>query len=155
MKKKCGVIMPVFSLPTKYAIGSLGKRAYDYKEYISKSGQTYLQFLPLVQTGYADSPYQSCCSYSGNPYFIDVEILCEKRLLPHREIMTAIDKGEKIDYGKLYVDRYALLKKAYSRFDTAGKDFIAFLRKGKFNDYALYMNLRTKYQKPWDEWRKE
>lgn len=155
MEKKCGVIMPVFSLPTKYAIGSLGKRAYDFVDFLSKSSQTYWQFLPLVQTGYADSPYQSCCSYSGNPYFIDVEILCEKRLLTHREIMTAIDKGEKIDYGKLYVDRYALLKKAYSRFDTAGKDFIAFLRKGKFNDYALYMTLKTKYQKPWYEWQKE
>lgn len=147
--------MPVFSLPTKYGIGSLGKSAYSFVDFLSNSGHTYWQLLPLVQTGFADSPYQSCCSDSGNPYFIDVEILCSKRLLTHREIMTAIDKEKTIDYGKLYVERYALLRKAYSRFDKSRSDFAGFLRKGKYNDYAMYMTLKSKYSKPWYEWPRE
>ena len=100
--RKCGLLMPVSALPSKYGIGSFGKWAYAFVDFLKKSGHTYWQMLPLVQTGYADSPYATCADGSGNPYFIDLEVLRTKRLLTYREVEAAIDKEDYIDYGKLY-----------------------------------------------------
>lgn len=150
--KRCGLIMPVFSLPSKYGIGSFGKWAYMFVDFLKKSGHSYWQMLPLTQTGYADSPYATCSDASGNPYFIDLEVLRSKKLLTYREVEAAIDKDDYIDYGKLYVERYALLRKAFSRFDVEDKDFRAFLQKGEFYDYALFMSIKGKYNDIWLNW---
>lgn len=155
MKKQTGILLPIFSLPSKYGIGSFGKWAYTFVDFLKKSGQEYWQILPLVQTGYGDSPYQTTCDISGNPYFIDLEVLRSKRLLTYREVEAAIDKSEKIDYGKLYNDRYPLLRKAFSRFDTKDSKFKAFLKKGEFNDYALFMTLSQKLGGGWYDWPDE
>ena len=72
--------MPVFSLPSEYGIGDFGKSAKDFIDYLKEAGQSVWQILPLVQTGYGNSPYSSVCSYSYNPYFISPEILLEKGL---------------------------------------------------------------------------
>lgn len=150
--KKCGILMPVFSLPSKYGIGSFGKWAYSFVDFLKKSGHSYWQMLPLTQTGYADSPYASCADASGNPYFIDLEILRSKKLLTYREVEGAIDKNDRIDYGKLYVERYKLLRKAFSRFDVNDKNFKNFLQKGEFTDYALFMAIKQQYNDVWMNW---
>ncbi len=150
--KKCGLLMPVFSLPSKYGIGSFGKWAYTFVDFLKKSGHGYWQLLPLTQTGYGDSPYASCADASGNPYFIDLEVLRSKKLLTYREVEEAIDKSDRIDYGKLYVERYALLRKAFSRFDVNDKNFKAFLQKGEFYDYAVFMAIKQKYNDVWLNW---
>mgnify|MGYP003431077832 CR=1 FL=1 len=67
--------MPIFSLPGKYGIGTFGREAYKFVDFLKKSGQSYWQILPLSPTGYGDSPYQSFSAYAGNPYFIDFELL--------------------------------------------------------------------------------
>lgn len=152
MDKKCGVLLPVFSLPSKYGIGTLGKWAYKFVDLLKETGHSYWQMLPLVQTGYCDSPYSTCADISGNPYFIDPEILRTKKLLTYREVEKLIDKSEKIDYGKLYSTRYEMLRLAFSRFDTADKAFKKFLKRGDFNNYALFMALKQKFNKPWNEW---
>ena len=155
MKKGAGVLMPVFELPSKYGIGSFGKWAYTFVDFLKRAGQTYWQMLPLVQTGYGDSPYQTVCDISGNPYFIDLEILRGKKLLTYREVENAIEKSDLIDYGKLYSDRYPLLKKAFSRFDKNDRSFRAFVKKGDYVDYALFMTLSSAFEKPWYEWPDE
>ena len=150
--RKCGLLMPVSALPSKYGIGSFGKWAYAFVDFLKKSGHTYWQMLPLVQTGYADSPYATCADGSGNPYFIDLEVLRTKRLLTYREVEAAIDKEDYIDYGKLYSQRYQLLRKAFSRFDVNQKQFKAFVSKGEFNDYALFMALKGQFNSSWIDW---
>lgn len=152
MDKKCGVLLPVFSLPSKYGIGTFGVWAYKFVDLLKETGHTYWQVLPLVQTGYSDSPYSSCSDISGNPYFIDPEILRDEKLLTYREVEKIIDKSEKIDYGKLYATRYDVLRKAFSRFDVENKAFRSFLKRGEFNDYALYMALKQRFNLPWYEW---
>ncbi len=153
--KKCGLLMPVFSLPSKYGIGTLGKWAYKFIDFLKNSGHSYWQILPISQTGFADSPYASCASISGNPYFIDLEILRDEHLLTYREVEAAIDKSERIDYGKLYQNRYPLLRKAFSRFDRNQKQFKSFLQKGEYKDYAVFMALKKTYDSPWNEWPEE
>ena len=67
MKRKRGVLMPVSSLPSPYGIGAFSKEAYKFVDFLAEAGQTYWQMLPLGQTGYGDSPYQSFSTFAGNP----------------------------------------------------------------------------------------
>ena len=76
--RRAGVLLPVSSLPGKYGIGTFGKAAYDWVDYLKASGQSLWQILPLGPTGYGDSPYQSFSTFAGNPYFIDLEKLIEE-----------------------------------------------------------------------------
>ena len=113
-----GILMPIFSLPGEYGIGTLGKEAYNFIDFLKEAGQTYWQILPIGVTGFGDSPYQSFSSYAGNPYFIDLEMLCNAGYLEKKEI-TAFDFGDnagKINYEKMYNSRYKVLKTAFERF---------------------------------------
>ena len=147
--------MPVSALPCKYGIGSLGEGAYRFVDFLKAAGQKYWQVLPLSQTGYGDSPYQTCSDRSGNPYFIDLEILHKKGLLTKRELQGAIEKSPKIDYGKLYNERYPLLRKAFSRFDVRSDAFKRWCKKGEFADYACFAALNQKFGVAFYDWPEE
>ena len=69
MNRSSGILMPIFSLPSPYGIGTLGKAAYDFADFLAEAGQHYWQMLPLGPTSYGDSPYQSFSTFAGNPYF--------------------------------------------------------------------------------------
>lgn len=142
MKRGAGILMPVSALPSKYGIGSFGAPSMRFIDFLKKSGQKYWQILPLVQTGYGDSPYQTVCDYSFNPYFIDLEILFRKGLLTKREMEAQIDKSPKIDYGGLYNKRYAILRKAFTRFDVTSPSFVRFLRSEENKNYAVFMAIK-------------
>ena len=98
MKRQAGILLPIFSLPNKYGIGSFGKQAYKFIDFLKSAGQKVWQILPLVQTGFGNSPYSSVCSYSFNPYFIDLDLLVEQGLLTKEEIKSSIYDGEYINY---------------------------------------------------------
>ena len=80
MKRDSGVLLAVSSLPSRYGIGSLGKSAHDFVDFLDATGQTCWQVLPLNPTSYGDSPYQSPASQAGNPYFIDLDLLARKKI---------------------------------------------------------------------------
>lgn len=141
-KRSAGVLLHISSLPGRFGIGTFGKTAYDFVDILSKNNVKYWQILPLVQTGFGDSPYQSVCCNSGNPYFIDPEFLKKDGLLTDEEVEEAVLPAGKVDYAALYNTRYAMLRKAYSRFDTTTKNFRAFVYKGEYKDYACYMTLK-------------
>lgn len=73
--------MAISSLPSKTGIGTFGDKAREFVDFLSEAHQTYWQILPLSQTSYGDSPYQSFSAYAGNPYFIDLDYLCKDGLL--------------------------------------------------------------------------
>ena len=75
------MLMPVSALPGAYGIGCFSKEAYEFVDILKEAGQKLWQILPLGQTGYGDSPYQSFSTFAGNPYFIDLETLIEDELL--------------------------------------------------------------------------
>ncbi len=144
--------MPISALPSKYGIGNIGESAKYFLGFLKSAGQSYWQVLPVVQTGYGDSPYQSVCDASGNPYFLDLETLRREGLLTKRELAAAIEKSPLIDYGKLYEERYALLRKAFSRFNVDSPAFCRWKKKGEFRDYALFMAIKQKYPVNFCEW---
>ena len=85
--------MPIFSLPSKYGMGSFGKEGYEFVDFLRMSGQKIWQVLPLVQTGFGNSPYSSVSSDSFNPYFISVEQLKNEGLLTENPKISAVDGG--------------------------------------------------------------
>jgi len=153
-----GILMPISSLPSKYGIGCFSKEAYLFIDQLKESGQRYWQILPLGPTGYGDSPYQSFSTFAGNPYFIDLEGLIEEGLLQSAEC-EAYDFGDNsryIDYEKIYLSRFKILKKAYQRSQIdQNKAFKAYELKNEFwlKDYALYMAIKNHFGGvSWNEW---
>lgn len=152
-KRAAGVLMHISSLPGKYGIGTLGKNAYEFVNLLAKNKIRYWQILPLVQTSFGDSPYQSVCCTSGNPYFIDPEFLKDDGLLTDEELKEAELPPDEVDYAALYQTRFKLLRKAYARFDTSDKNFRAFRFKGEYDEYAKFMTLKNAFGgKCFSEW---
>ena len=81
MNRSSGILMAMSSLPSKYGIGTMGKSAYKFVDFLRDAGQKYWQLLPLCPTSYGDSPYSSFSTFAGNPYFIDLELLVRDKLL--------------------------------------------------------------------------
>lgn len=137
-----GILLPIFSLPNSYGIGTLGKEAYQFVDFLVEAKQSYWQVLPIGPTSYGDSPYQSFSVFAGNPYFIDFESLKNDGLLEEEDYQEYVDESLSIDYGKIYNTRYLVLRKAYARFDinlmkSFEKENIDWLE-----DFSLFMTLK-------------
>lgn len=146
--KKCGILLPVFSLPSKYGIGTFGKSAYDFVDFLYACEQTCWQVLPLTQTACGASPYQSVSVFAGNPYFIDPQILLDKGYLSPSDLAELSDNAEFVDYDTLAKERYPMLKKAYGAFcKNIPDDFGSFVADNSFwlDGYALFMSLALEF----------
>lgn len=145
MKRETGILLHVTSLPSNHGIGTFGKEAYKFVDFLEKTNQTYWQILPLGPTSYGDSPYQSFSSNALNPYFIDLDFLVIDHLLKKEDIIIS-EFEDKIDYGKLYEERYIILKKAFKNFDLNKHEFKEFVRNNDWlYDYALFMAIKKGY----------
>lgn len=156
-RHKAGIMMPISSLPSKYGIGSFGKAAHDFVDFLDATGQKCWQVLPLNPTSYGDSPYQSPASAAGNPYFIDLDILAKKKLLTKEELQEQLDASERVDYGRLFTKRYEALRAAHARF-VPDREYRAFVKKNAdwLESYALFMALKVKYNYcQWTLWSEE
>ena len=157
--RKAGILMHITSLPGPYGVGTMGKSAYAFLDFLHKSGQQAWQMLPLGPTGYGDSPYQSCSAYAGNPYLIDLDTLVRQHLLTKEEVLS-VDWGDdetQVDFGKLYNGRTPILKLAYSRFRN-DRALNAFMKRNAqwLPDFTLYMALKEKHgYAPWFQWEEE
>ncbi|MCX7715158.1 MAG: 4-alpha-glucanotransferase [Clostridia bacterium] len=154
--RSSGILMHISSLPSKYGIGTLGKQAYEFVDFLKRAKQTYWQVLPINPTSYGDSPYQSPSAFAGNPYFIDLDMLCEDGLLKQSEISNYYfgDDSCGIDYARLFESRYPLLRTAFSRYEKDSQ-YESFVEENKFwlDDYALYMSVKEdNHYKSWLYW---
>ena len=161
-KHKSGILMPISSLPSPYGIGSFGKSAYDFVDFLTQTKTKCWQVLPMNPTSYGDSPYQSPSSVAGNPYFIDLEILCKKGLLTKSELKENKHDTKRVDYGWLFNTRYNVLRLAHSRFIESGENkspaYKSYLRKNAawLPDYSLFMALKVRYNFcSWTQWNDE
>ena len=163
--RKCGVLLPIFSLSSEYGIGTFSKEAYDFVDFLEEAGQSYWQLLPLGPTSYGDSPYQSFSTFAGNPYFIDINTLIDEGLLTKKDAGRYNFGGseEYIDYEKIYDSRFKLLKTAYDNFVKNSKSYadrakkFETYKKSRDNfwlaDYALFMALKNDNGgRSWNTW---
>ena len=162
MPRQAGILMPITSLPSPYGIGTIGKEAYKFADFLQKSGQKIWQILPVGPTSYGDSPYQSFSTYAGNPYMIDLDTLVAEGLLKKAELKN-YEWGSNpgyVDYEKIYNSRFEVLRIAYDRFKEQEdqKPFTSFKRKNCkwLKNYALYMAVKkANGMKAWTEWEDE
>ena len=159
--RSSGILMPMSSLPSPYGIGTMGKEAFRFVDFLVDAAQKYWQLLPLGPTGYGDSPYSSYSSFAGNPYLIDLDLLVEEGLLEQAEVQ-AVDWGgdpARTDYGRLYQQRAPLLRKAYERGrEPLREAFDAFCGENSrwLDNYTLYMAVKKHFgMQSWSDWPDE
>ena len=156
MKRSAGILLPIFSLPSNYGIGTLGKEAYKFVDFLKKAKQSYWQILPIGPTAYGDSPYSPYSLYAGNPYFIDLDMLKEDGLLKSSDLKKLRTNSTKVSYTRLSKTRFKVLYKAYQNgYHKYYSAYTNFCKKNKkwLNDYALYMSLRKYFGNlPWNQW---
>lgn len=161
MNRSAAILMAISSLPSKYGIGTFGKSAYDFVDFLSSSGQSYWQLLPLGPTSYGDSPYQSFSTFAGNPYYVDLDLLIGDGLLSRQDV-ERFDWGSdkrNVDYSKIYDNRFSVLSIAKKNgWDRDCKEIQQFIEQNQdwLPDYALFMALKRFFgMRSWNEWEDE
>ena len=159
-KRASGVLMHISSLPGDYGIGTLGKKAYEFVDFLKNNEQSYWQILPLCPTSAegANSPYQSESTFAGNPLFIDLEILKKEGFLSAEDLRENLQKSAKrVDYTSLYKSRQKVFLKVFENFlNNTPEDFSAFCSENKYwlDDYALFMAIKKENKgKPITNWQ--
>ena len=151
-KRSSGVLMHLTSLPGQFGIGTFGKSAYDFVDFLEETKQTYWQILPLTTTSYGDSPYQSFSAVAGNLNLIDFSLLTEAGLLEESDYSNVNfgDNPEKIDYALLFEARRPILEKAVANTSKNSK-VLAEIEKFEAEnsswlaDYAEYMAIKESF----------
>ena len=158
IERASAVLLGVSSLPSPYGIGTLGKAAYDFVDFLAAGGQKYWQMLPVGPISYGDSPYQSFSAFAGNPYYIDPDMLISDGLLTQAEADAPFWGADprRVDYGAVYEARFDLLEKAFDRgWDRDRAAVAAFEAENAswLGDYALFMALKRHFSMgPWTDW---
>lgn len=153
-RQKSGVLLPLSSLPGKYGIGTLGKEAFSFAEFLKKSNQSYWQLLPLVPLGKGNSPYSTTCSFAGEILYIDIDELIKDGLLSPDDIPTC-DFPKNTDYKLVKSFKLPLLKKAADNFNPDSKAFINFKKESSYwlKSFALFMAIKDSYcGAPFSSW---
>ena len=161
MKRSSGILMPISSLPSPHGIGTLGAEARKFVDFLAAARQSWWQILPVGPTSYGDSPYQSFSAYAGNPYFVDLDLLCKDGLLTPDEV-SAVSWGDdpaRVDYSAIYNGRFPLLHLAMERGWERDADKVKSFSEESASwlpDYALFMALKRHFgMKSWTDWPDE
>lgn len=156
--RKSGILMHISSIPSPYGVGTMGKAARDFVDFLQESGQSCWQLLPICLTSYGDSPYQSYSTFAGNPYFIDLDELKNMGVLEAADYENVDWESteDKVNYGVLYQKRYPILRKAAENFlEAPTEEYDRFCEENEYwlSDFALFMALKEVHGgKPWNEW---
>lgn len=161
MERASGILMHISSLAGDFGIGSFGKEAFKFVDFLKETKQRYWQILPLTTTSFGDSPYQSFSAFAGNTHFIDFDLLFEDGLLNQSDYLHVNfgDDPEKVDYALIYKVRRPILEKAVKNFLQA-KDFDDYeLFKEEtqdwLTDFSEFMSIKEQFnQEPWHTWDK-
>lgn len=161
MKRASGIILPLWSLPSPYGVGTMGQAAKDFVDFLADASQSWWQVLPVGPTSYGDSPYQSPSAFAGNPYFIDLDLLVADGLLTQAEVDAPNwgDDPARVDYGLLCGNRLDLLRLACDRGWRRDESAVcAFVRENEdwLPDYALFMSIKRRFgMVAWYTWPDE
>jgi 4-alpha-glucanotransferase len=160
--RSCGLLLHLTSLPGQYGIGSLGRAATDFIDFLEESGQRYWQILPcgVVSPDFDCSPYMSLSAFAGNPLLIDLDLLVDDGLLDRKDLADAPDFSEySVDFEQVISFNRKILETAFRRFSSTkpGADFDKFCNSMSWlDDFVLFAALREHFaDKPWYQWPAE
>ena len=157
MKRSSGILLPLSSLPSPHGIGTMGKSAYEFVDFLKDAGQSWWQLLPLSPSNCGNSPYSSYSAFAGNPNYIDLDFLAKDWIITRKSI-SAIDFGndeESVDYAKVNAGRELLLRSAFERSRSVLENDIRRFRDENpwAENYSLYMAAKKHFgMLPWMQW---
>ena len=160
IERTSGILLHVSSLPNKYGIGTFGKEAYEFVDFLKKSGQRIWQILPLNPVAEGNSPYSTYSAFALNPYFIDLDLLTEDGLLQENQY-TNLDFGSdpaRVDYDKIHDNKMRMLRHVYENSkgkQLEGYDFFVENNKEWLFPYAEFMSFRRYLNTSLQNWNTE
>lgn len=150
--RESGVLLHITSLPEPGGIGTMGRAAYDFVDFIKECGLNIWQVLPVGPVGYGESPYQSVSTYAGNPLLIDLKML-EKDGYLEQGSYTLLPDSDQVDFDAVRREKEKALRQAFA---NRGKetDLTGFIRENPWvEDYALFMALKMHFGGgTWQNW---
>lgn len=157
---RAGILLHISSLQSPYGIGTLGKEAYRFVDFLKSSEQSYWQILPINPTSIGDSPYQSPSVFAFNPYFIDLDFLVNEKLINKSDLekIEKFNNSEKVPYGYLFETRMEILKLAYNNFSIYEEMYFDFKTKNRkwIFSYGVFCFLKEKHgYVSWNNWPDE
>lgn len=161
MRRNCGILLAISSLPSSYGIGDFGKEAYRFVDFLFSSGQNLWQILPLGPLEYGNSPYQAPSTFAGNFLYLDLEEFIKAHYISREDIASLETGVHSVQYEIIKSQKEPVLRKASRAFFAKGneeKELKIFQKENEFwlRDYALFLFLKEKFSgKPWMEWPKE
>jgi 4-alpha-glucanotransferase len=162
MERSSGILLHISSLPGEGGIGSLGKDAFQFVDFLAQAKQKIWQILPLGPVGYGNSPYQCYSAFAGNPMFIDIHQLVSDRLISKRSITDQNFKIKVVEFERVGEWKTVLFREAFAsfqkNFDRYKDEYYTFMSHNSWwlDDYALFRSLKTKYgETVWNTWAKE
>ena len=157
MQRKSGVLMHVSSLYGDYSIGSFGKSAKEFVDFLAECKFSYWQVLPFCMADDVNSPYQSYSTFAGNPYFVDLEVLKNKGIVTDAELDSQRQQQPySAEYVKLYHTRLSFLKEISKRVNYAD-DVNNFIEENPYlKQFCQFMALKEANEnKPWADWTED
>ncbi len=163
MERSSGILLHISSLPNKHGIGTMGKEAYKFVDFLKKSGQKHWQILPVGPTGYGNSPYQAYSAFAGSALLISLDMLVDDRLLSGKDLdgLKALATN-KVEYDLVDEVKSILLRKAFQvfkdNFESFKEEYYTFLDQNSWwlDDYALFRALKQRDEElVWNEWEPE
>ncbi|MCR5150713.1 MAG: 4-alpha-glucanotransferase [Clostridiales bacterium] len=156
MKRQSGILMHISSLYGDYSIGSFGKNAFEFIDFIKDKGFSLWQVLPFTVTDEYNSPYKSFSAFAGNPYFIDLELLFDDGLITKDELNSAKQLSPWVcEFERLGKERLNLLNTAAKRFyKCSGEKADKFISEHPhIESFCIFMTLRKQNSLlPWQKW---
>lgn len=163
-ERASGILLQPTSLPGSYGIGDLGAESYRWVDFLSETGCSLWQVLPLGPTGYGDSPYQCFSAFAGNPYLVSPEALIGEGWLDPDDVLRGLAFPEAaVDFGPVIQWKLAVLDMAYDHFEQRAtpelrrelNDFQV-ANSAWLDDFALFMAIKEQHGgAPWPTWEPE
>jgi 4-alpha-glucanotransferase len=159
--RRSGVLLHPTSLPGPFPVGDVGPAAHAFAAFLASAGQRLWQVLPLVPTGYGDSPYQGLGALAGNPLLVSPEALAQEGLVTAAELASAPScPPGAVDYAAAIAWKGALLRRASERFaaragaaERAAFEAFVALRASWLDDFCLFLALKERHGgAPWTRW---
>ncbi|MBU1086022.1 MAG: 4-alpha-glucanotransferase [Candidatus Omnitrophica bacterium] len=159
-KRGSGLLLHISCLNSKFGIGDIGPKAFEFINFLEKTKQSYWQILPLNPTNLisGNSPYSSASAFAANPLLISPKLMVEDGLIKEKDL--AVFAGivqDKVDYYAVSDAKSEIFAKAFEQFKVVGLDdnFKNFCGDNAFwlNDFADFMVFKAHFeQKCWSEW---
>ena len=129
--KKRGILLPIFSLPSKYGIGDFGKEAYEFVDILSENNMEYWEILPINACN--GKPYSPLSYYALEEAYISLDKLKEMGLIAQIEEREIKDRVVYDDFKEKYY------KEAFLNF-TKNEEYEDFIKQEEINEYAEYIS---------------